>query len=397
MKILFYQYESIFELPVMEFLKKNGIEIDVIHNTFENKGTMSGKTVERVYKYIQKSFEFGQPYLFVFSINFFPAISEICQKMNVVYVCWSVDDPVLELFTKSITNLCNRIFLFDKAQYERFSKYNPKRIFYLPLGGMPEKMQDVVNSISENEKKLFSHDISFVGSLYSQSSPLRNIKSLSEYTKGYIDGIVSAQMNVYGYNFMEQLIPDAVVEELKAGPIDHNPEVLVECIDYYTTAQFYLARYLAELERKKTLSFLAESFNVDLYTSSEEKSLGKVCIHPPVASYGSVPKIYHCSKINLNISLRSIQSGLPLRIFDVLSSGGFLITNYQSEIEDFFEIGRDLEVYSSLAELKEKCAYYLLHEEERKAIAENGYRKLCAFHTCDKRMEEMIRIILESF
>jgi spore maturation protein CgeB len=70
------------------------------------------------------------------------------------------------------------------------------------------------------------------------------------------------------------------------------------------------------------------------------------------------------------------------------------MTNYQSELPEYFDIGVDLEAYSSLDELVDKCAYYLLHEEERRQIAQNGYRKVCAMHTYPHRVREMLAAIL---
>ena len=106
-----------------------------------------------------------------------------------------------------------------------------------------------------------------------------------------------------------------------------------------------------------------------------------------------MPKIFNLSKINLNITMRPIQTGLSLRIYDVLGCGGFLISNYQSEIPSLFEVGKDLVVYESLQDLKEKCEYYLAHDDERKTIAESGYRKVRDYHTCTERIKEMLRLM----
>ncbi len=67
---------------------------------------------------------------------------------------------------------------------------------------------------------------------------------------------------------------------------------------------------------------------------------------------------------------------MPQRILDIMGSGGFVLTNYQQEIEDYFEIGKEIEVFRDLDELMEKTAYYLSHEEERLRIAMNGYMKV---------------------
>ena len=65
-------------------------------------------------------------------------------------------------------------------------------------------------------------------------------------------------------------------------------------------------------------------------------------------------------------------------ICDILGCGGFLMTNFQSELTDYFTIGVDLEAYSSMDELVDKCAYDLAHDEEWKQIAKNGYEKVPA-------------------
>ena len=59
-----------------------------------------------------------------------------------------------------------------------------------------------------------------------------------------------------------------------------------------------------------------------------------------------------------------------------------------------FEIGKDLEAYSSIEELIDKCTYYLSHEDEREKIARSGYEKVRSFHTHINRMKQMLSAIL---
>lgn len=64
------------------------------------------------------------------------------------------------------------------------------------------------------------------------------------------------------------------------------------------------------------------------------------------------------------------------------------------ELTDYFTIGVDLEAYSSMDELVDKCAYYLAHDEERKQIAKNGYEKMSADHTYPHRIREMLKTLI---
>ena len=104
-----------------------------------------------------------------------------------------------------------------------------------------------------------------------------------------------------------------------------------------------------------------------------------------------MPQIFALSKINLNITARPIRTGLPQRIWDVIGAGGFLLTNYQSELEDYFEIGKEIDVFGSEQELLDKAAYYLEHEKERMEMSKRAYEKVRAQHTYSQRMQQLLQ------
>lgn len=387
MKVLFYRYKSIFEPDCHDAFTSFGIEVDELFNTSEQYGN----TFYKAANMISDAALGGAPYLFVFSINFFPVMSDICQKLGMIYVCWSVDCPVNELLFNQIKNPCNRVFLFDYSQYQRFSRYNPGHIFYLPLATNARRLQDTVAKIDENDKIRFVSDISFVGSLYNEKNPLKDIK-LSDRTKGFIDGLIAAQLKIFGCNFIEESLTDDVIREIK-GEGKTAEGSFVEPLDRYVIAHTYIGSEITERERIVTLNSLAKKFKVDLYTQSDCRDLSGVNVKGPADSISEMPKIFNLSKINLNITMRPIQTGLSLRIYDVLGSGGFLITNYQSEIPNLFDIGKDLVVYESIDDLMEKCDYYLKHEDERREIALSGYKKVRDYHNCRDRIKTMIELM----
>lgn len=112
--------------------------------------------------------------------------------------------------------------------------------------------------------------------------------------------------------------------------------------------------------------------------------------HGTVDPYTEAPLVFHRSKINLNISLRSIKSGIPLRAFEIMGSGGFLLSNYQADFFEDFTPGVDFDYYESKEDLLQKIDYYLTHEEERAAIAKNGHDKVARGHTYRDRVREML-------
>ena len=74
---------------------------------------------------------------------------------------------------------------------------------------------------------------------------------------------------------------------------------------------------------------------------------------------------------------------------DIMGSGGFLLTNFQSDFLDFFIPGEDFVYYENTQDLLEKIAYYLGHDQEREMIAGKGHDKVAAGHTFRHRVAEM--------
>ena len=390
MNVLIYRYGSICEPDIIEAFRKLQLNVMEEKTEMEQKNLLPSDRVRLVKEALDKYHP-----MFVFSINFFPAIADICQIYGIKYLCWTVDCPVPELFSKSVQHETNRIFLFDKAQYDRIYPLNPSGVFYLPLAAATERFDKVVADITSTDREKFSSDISFVGSLYIEKNPLRTLKkTLPEFAIGYMDGVVEASLKVMGYNFMEETVTDEIVSALKKADTDFY-SLNDRDISKFVAAHSYLGMEAAERERIRTLNTLAQFFNVDLYTRSDGSDLKNVRVHGGVKTLTEMPKIFQLSKINLNMTIKPIQAGLPLRIFDIMGCGGFCMTNFQAELPELFEIGVDLEAYSSLEELVDKCSYYLTHEDERRQIAINGYRKVKEYHGYVNRMVEMIKAVAE--
>ncbi|MBR5598278.1 MAG: glycosyltransferase [Lachnospiraceae bacterium] len=392
MNILIYRYGSICEPDIVEAFQKMGLNVIEETTEIDQKGLLPSDQV----KLVKQALDQYHP-MFVFSINFFPSIADICQIYGTKYLCWTVDCPVPELFSRSVQHSTNRIFLFDRAQYEAIHPLNPDGVFYLPLAAATERFDKVIAEIKKSEKEKFSSDISFVGSLYIEKNPLRKMgDKLSEFTIGYIDGVVEASLKVMGYNFMEETITQEIVKDIKKADSNfYSPKDSLLDTDKFIVAHSYLGMEAAEKDRIRTLNTLAQYFNVDLYTRSDTSKLKNVHVHEGVKTLTEMPKIFHLSKINLNMTIKPIQTGLPLRIFDIMGCGGFCMTNFQAELPELFDIGVDLEAYSSLEELVDKCFYYLTHEDERVKIALNGYKKVKEYHGYVNRMVDMIRRVVE--
>ncbi len=388
MKLLFYRYGSICEPDVIDGFQELGYTVQEITTEITNKSLTPQESIQIVSNTLLE-----HPADFVFSINFFPFLSEVCKIFKLPYLCWTVDSPVMELFATSIANPCNRIFLFDRAQYEEISPLNPGHVFHLPLAVNIKQKQGCIRSASSAMRRKFTSDISFVGSLYTEKCPYDKLTDAPAYLSGYLDGLMEAQLRIYGGYILEDLLTDEIVEEFKK----HLPGFFQYPFDSYLTdrktmSELYIGNKISAMERLRAMKLLSARFPVDLYTASDTSCLPHIHNRGLAKTLEEMPIIFHNSKINLNITSKSIRSGLPLRIFDILGCGGFVLTNFQPELTEFFVPGEDLVYYENLDDLVEKADYFLHHEAERRAIAENGFARVKENHTYPIRLAQMMQI-----
>lgn len=76
------------------------------------------------------------------------------------------------------------------------------------------------------------------------------------------------------------------------------------------------------------------------------------------------------TKINLNFSEGD---GTSDRLYKLLASKGFVLTQPWKNLESEFTIGKDLDIFTSKEDLKEKINYYINNDKLREEIALNGY------------------------
>ena len=143
------------------------------------------------------------------------------------------------------------------------------------------------------------------------------------------------------------------------------------------------------------LTKLSRISQVKVWTYNKEEVIGN-CINCGKADYyKDMPYVIANSKINMNISLRSIKNGIPLRCMDVLGMGGFLLTNFQSDFFKHFVPGEEFVFYADEEDMLDKVEYYLSHERERKMIAEAGFEKVKKNHNFDVIWDALLDVALQ--
>ena len=383
-KILMYRWKAYNYLDIIENFKRQGYE--VVEYT------------QRLFSYdYDEEFvqHFGElldkdEYEFVFTVNYFAMISNMCQERNVPYVVWTCDNPLISMYHNSVFNDVNIIFTFDKTNYYEFKEMGVKHIYYLPLAVDADRISYVLKNAKDLH--LYENEVAFVGGLYERNSYDRLENKLPEYLRGYFDAVMLIQSDLYGSSIVEEALTPEILEEIEGiFELEKHEDSFSDLGLIFSTTT--LGFKIAQIERKNALLSLAKKLDVSIYSNSDTEDLIGVTYKGGVEYWSEMPKVFYGTKVNLNFTIPNIKSGIPLRVWDVLGCGGFLLTNFQAELPMYFKDGEDLVTFYSREDCIEKAQFYAAHDTQRKQIAAHGLETVKKYHNYDIRMKEMMDII----
>ena len=298
----------------------------------------------------------------VFSFNFIPVIADVCYDRSVPYISWGYDAG-WECHRKDAFNYpTNFIFHFDKKACEEYQKSGLNRVFYQPLAINFTRLDRIQTPPAQMCH--YTSDIAYLGALY--ENYLDDFekffpKPVMNRIRPYLD----QQITSYGKNTLWDDINEEYVQSIN-DLFSHNQKLgRLNIIALY-------AGYITHFQRLSCLNKIANSHKLDLWTTSGNRFVPNANYRWRANYYSDMPHIFRNATINLNITLQSIQTGMTLRVMDILGAGGFLLSNDQAEFHDYFQVGRDLETFASEEELLEKVSFYLSHPDIAGQIATSG-------------------------
>ncbi len=391
MRLFVYNWNFITKVDLYAALKRQGIDIYLFSSNY------SPRNDSEKLKFLEEAAEAFKASEFdaIFSVNFFNELSTLAKDNDVLYISWTYDSPALGRNNPSLLNDCNRIFCFDSDEMNKNLIKGAKNIFYLPLAVDCNRFNKIKATPMQQMK--FTSQVSLVGQLY-QSDMDKIYPLFDEYNAGFVSSIINTQLKVYGINVIENLITDSVVEGIMNEDVEKalleniNDRFLREVDEIRRwPLTLFLSKAVTNKERILLLTLLGNRYNVKHY-SFDNMKLGNVHKMGLADMHTEMPLVFRYSKINLNTTLKSIKSGMPQRILDIMACHGLCMSNYQADIFRHFEDGKEILVYSSMEEAVDKCDYYLRHEDEAEAIRRRAYNVVKNDFTYDKMLNKIWEI-----
>ena len=395
MRILYYDWDEFNGEDCRDAMIRLGHEVETI------KGNLSSfevtPEIEALFKKrFDRTDKDGKRHFdLVYSFDYYPNISEICQRYDMPYVCWVFDCPHYTLDSHTNNNPVNHIYVFDRQLHDRLRGKGVSTVCYSPLGVNAKRLEKLCKDMDAETggRIVYQHDVCFLGSLYDNEYNFYDqVKYLPPELKEYIDLVLMAQEKIYGHDLFtdEKAVTDEHIKRL--GQYIRFENTGKYEIDYDNVLRDVLRKKVTVNERRHIMEQMGANFDTVIYTNPDAKPIEGVS-NLGIADYSTkMPRVFRKSKINLNIGLRCILSGVSLRVMDVLAAGGFLLTTYTEEIAEYFEDGKDLAIARTPEEMIAKTAYYLEHEDERKQIAINGQKKVFEQFAYTKLLPKILKI-----
>ena len=91
------------------------------------------------------------------------------------------------------------------------------------------------------------------------------------------------------------------------------------------------------------------------------------------------PKKYMKAVLGPLLEIQKLKSGeksveqLKARNYEIAGCGGFQLSQYALELEDYFDIGKEIAIFTNISELEKQVRYYLEEENKREEISYRGY------------------------
>ena len=224
MRILYYTWYENSQKDMAESLVRLGYEVICCHIPF------SDYEVDEAFSVALENIFVEQKCDCFLSFDFFPLIAKSAEHLRKIYISWVYDTPHLTVFSPSAQSDYVKLFVFDKNQYEQIKLRKKTGLFHMPLPVNVARLDELLGPMGGEIP--YTEQISFVGSLY-ENNAYRQVQYVPEYIKGYLEGVISAQQKVYGYNFV-----DEILEEKKS--LELNKYIKMDLDESYQVSAVYL-------------------------------------------------------------------------------------------------------------------------------------------------------------
>lgn len=325
----------------------------------------------------------------------FKAFSRLGVRIEVIdefyYISLRSKNKFLKVFERLLRNFqCKE---FNNTIIDNVIKFKPDVLFvYKGAFVFPETLREAKRRGCK--LVLFYPDVSMTahGSNIPSSIPLYN-KIFTTKTFGIQDLKQKFQVNNASF------IPHGFDPEIHRKLIIHQSDIdRVGCdVSFIGTWSPKKEKFLCVIKEncpEINLKIWGEKWN------NIQNSILKSSIQNSVVAGDLYAVAIQCSKINLGILSERIEGAsngdlITSRTFHIPACSGFMLHEKNEESVQYFIENKEAVFFENETDLISKIKYYLIHEQERNVIKEEGYKRAISEHALDNRVKQILEKINE--
>ncbi|MEM9800336.1 MAG: glycosyltransferase [Planctomycetota bacterium] len=333
----------------------------------------------------------------VVTVNYDSEVAAACHELDVPLVAWEIDPTTDRTPRPPAGEETFSIFTLRERNVEVLREAGFRSVHYLPLGVDVKKRRPM--DLSSDELERYGAPVTFVGS--SMLARARRFRRLflqlyasfdccgDEHfheTEERLEAVLAAERADYSVYQTAELLEDSFGDFLAAAQRSGTPD----------DPKKWVAEIVASQKRIAYVSALADD-GVHVWGDEDWREVGA---NAPGLSYmgqaafgHELTLVYNGAGINVDVNRIYQPDVVPIRVFDVLACGGFMLAENSKALMELFEVGVELESYRTLGELEDKVAHYREHPEEAREIARRGHAAVRERHT----MRSRVKRLLEAF
>ena len=248
-------------------------------------------------------------------------------------------------------------------------------------------------------------DILYVQDITIDDRFLQGIKNSVKLIVGQTACPLPSNVNLRVYDLIMTSFPHFVTRFRKMGinseyfRIAFEPTVLERIGMHDRVYNCTFVGGISKAHRRGTELFegLANKVDIDFFGYGVEKLPENSAIrkkHHGEVWGKDMYKVLAQSKITINRHIDVAENfANNMRLYETTGCGAMLITDMKDNLNELFDIGKEVVAYNNVNELVELIRYYADRDSEREAIARAGQKRTITEHTYYNRMEELLNIL----
>lgn len=318
-------------------------------------------------------------------------LADLLQELTLPLASWFVDNPHLILHEYAHPATHNTvIFTYDAGNEAMLRRKGFDNVHYMPLATDPQRFTTKQNKPASSD---WICDISFVGNSMTTavSNSLQDAAlppSLqSQYETVAAEFGKSGETNVAA--FLASHYPEWE-KTFKRMPTTGKRLALESLLTWEATRQYRLS-CVSQLIEFCPLIVGDNGWKSQLPKTPRWRHLDSIDY------YEELPAFYQQSSINFNCTSQQMKGAVNQRVFDVPATGSFLLTDHRQQMENLFEIGKEVVVYRNPEEITGLVKQYLSDPAARSVITKAARRRILAEHTYEIRLASIMNIMRDTF